>query len=80
MINEERLIEDIKKFLIDKDYIEVITEIINEQPKESEWIPCSKAMPEEHEAKRTIFLNVNGTEKELKKIRTIFLKVESLKR
>lgn len=58
MIDEKKLIEDLKKNNFDvlmsdaecfglEKCTENIIELINEQPKVGEWIPCSERFPEE---------------------------------
>lgn len=59
MIDEKKLIEDLKKNNFDvlmsdaecfglEKCTENIIELINEQPKVGEWIPCSERVPELH--------------------------------
>lgn len=48
MIDENKLIRDLEAYCGKQRYLvlENIWEIINNQPKISEWIPCSQKMPE----------------------------------
>lgn len=55
MIDEKKLIEDIKEKLYPEkfgercnalDVINAFMQVIDEQPKIGEWIPCSERMPE----------------------------------
>ena len=52
MIDEKKLIEDLKQYAHlsagdSVDTIKVIIKIVEEQPKVGEWIPCSERLPEE---------------------------------
>ena len=51
MIDEKKLIEILTKWEydalpIERDLIEAIIYIVEDQPKVGEWIPCSERMPE----------------------------------
>ena len=50
MIDEKKLIEDLKEYKIDNISIngKSIIDIINEQPK-TDWIPCEERLPENDE-------------------------------
>lgn len=53
MIDEKKLIEDLKQYAHlsagdSVDTIKVIIKIVGEQPKIGEWIPCSERLPEMH--------------------------------
>ena len=69
MIDEKKLIEDIKKYhdslkpkyvskLVDAEILDII-DIINEQPKVGEWIPVEEALPKE--LQRVLVQKVSGT-------------------
>lgn len=60
MIDERKLIKRIKQEPTDGMYTHEIIEAIEEQPKISEWIPCSERMPEEHDS---MFAKYKGTDK-----------------
>lgn len=49
MIDEKKLIEDLKNYCGKQPYLvsENIWEIINSQPKIGSWIPCSERLPQE---------------------------------
>mgnify|MGYP001041376690 CR=1 FL=1 len=49
MIDEKKMIEDLKNYCGKQPYLvsENIWEIINSQPKIGGWIPCSERLPEE---------------------------------
>lgn len=47
MIDEKRLIEVLEKNFYGTGGIEVLKQIINEQPKVGEWIPVEKRLPEQ---------------------------------
>ena len=54
MIDEKKLIEDLKEYAHlsegdSVDTIQVIIKIVGEQPKVGEWIPCSVALPQQPE-------------------------------
>lgn len=54
MIDEKKLIEDLKEYAHlsegdSVDTIKVIIKIVGEQPKVGEWIPCSVALPQQPE-------------------------------
>ena len=49
MIDENRLIEVLEKNFYGTGGVEVLKQIINEQPKVNEWIPCNERLPEERE-------------------------------
>lgn len=60
MIDEKKLIEILTKWEydalpIERDLIEAIIYLVEDQPKVGEWIPCSERMPEEHEVSAPIF-------------------------
>ena len=74
MIDEKKLIEDIKKLYIDKTslreisstrgiLIEAIISLINDQPKIGNWILCNERLPNEEECyeNNDTFLVSNGT-------------------
>lgn len=42
-----------------KNTLNFVIDLINEQPKVGEWIPCSERLPEEHDS---FFVNFKGTE------------------
>lgn len=53
MIDEKKLIEDLKEYAHlsegdSVDTIKVAIKIVEEQPKAGEWIPCSERLPELH--------------------------------
>ena len=61
MIDEKKLIEEIKYLLFNSEIlsprwyaINEVFEKIKRQPKTGEWIPCSERMPEEHEEQQPI--------------------------
>lgn len=50
MIDEKKLIEDIKRKYCDSDFmddgiIQLFVDFVNNQPKIGEWIPCSEELP-----------------------------------
>lgn len=45
MIDEKRLLEVLEKNFYGIGGVEVLKQIINEQPKVGEWIPCSERLP-----------------------------------
>lgn len=52
MIDEKKLIEDLKEYAHlsegdSVDTIKVIIKIVGEQPKVGEWIPCSEILPKD---------------------------------
>lgn len=47
MIDEKRLLEVLEKNFYGIGGVEVLKQIINEQPKVGEWIPCSERLPKE---------------------------------
>lgn len=49
MIDEKKLIKRVKEEPTDGMYTHEIIEVIEQQPKIGEWIPCSERMPEECE-------------------------------
>lgn len=64
MIDEKKLIEILTKWEydalpIERDLIEAIIYLVEDQPKVGEWIPCSERMPEK-EAKEYIKEQLNG--------------------
>lgn len=66
MIDEKKLIEEIKYLLFNSEMlsprwfaINEMLEIIKRQPEVGEWIPCSERLPEE-EAKEFIKEHLNG--------------------
>lgn len=60
MIDEKRLLEVLEKNFCGIGGVEVLKQIINEQPKVGEWIPCSERLPEEHDS---MFAKFKGTNK-----------------
>lgn len=53
MIDEKKLIEDLKEYAHlsegdSVDTIKVIIKIVGEQPKVGEWIPCSEILPKDY--------------------------------
>lgn len=47
MIDEKRLLEVLEKNFYGIGGVEVLKQIINEQPKVGEWIPVEKRLPEQ---------------------------------
>lgn len=47
MIDEKRLLEVLEKNFYGIGGVEVLKQIINEQPKVGEWIPCSERLPKQ---------------------------------
>lgn len=69
MIDEKKLIEEIKYLLFNSEIlsprwfaINEVFEKIKRQPKTGEWTPCSERMPEEREEPTPIFDPVTLTE------------------
>ena len=51
MIDEKKLIDELKQsgMIVDNEYGNTIVDMISNQPKIGEWIPCSKRLPEKGE-------------------------------
>lgn len=60
MIDEKRLLEVLEKNFYGIGGVEVLKQIINEQPKVGEWIPVEERLPEEHDS---MFAKLKGTDK-----------------
>lgn len=68
MIDEKKLIEDIENMMSpflfadeEREWaLKDVIEVIENQPKVGEWIPCSERLPEEH---KSLFYSYYGTDK-----------------
>lgn len=60
MIDEKRLLEVLEKNFCGIGGVEVLKQIINEQPKVGEWIPVEERLPKEHDS---VFAKLKGTDK-----------------
>lgn len=60
MIDEKRLLEVLEKNFCGIGGVEVLKQIINEQPKFGEWIPVEERLPKEHDS---VFAKLKGTDK-----------------
>jgi len=61
MIDENKLIDELKQsgLILDNERGNAIVDLINNQPKIGEWIPCRKRLPEKGET--VIACTLNGT-------------------
>ena len=49
MIDEKKLIDELKQsgMIVDNEYGNAMVDMINEQPKVGEWVPCAVRLPDE---------------------------------